>query len=146
MARFLQETDYDMQIKSEIRRLLDGSLPTDTQPPLKLLRAENTAISQIRNWLGNRYDCDAIFTPVGATDNRDQFIVTVTIDITLYHLYSQTGNKDVPKHRAERYQDAVDWLQAAGKGQISANLHMPSEEENPGDVRIFSEPVQCHRW
>ena len=144
--RFLQDSDYDMLIRQEIKRILDGSAPGDTEPPTKLLRAENTAIAQIKNYLAGRFDMVAFFVAPGDPDTRDQFIVTITIDIALYHLYSQTGWKDIPKHRSVRYQDALDWLKDAGRGDINTDLPVDTSEDNQGDIRIFSEKLQNHRW
>lgn len=151
MPRFLADVDYDMQIKQEIRRLLDGHA-ADAPAPYKLIRAEQTAVSQIRKWLSMRYDCDAIFIaapePEELIDVRDSWMVTITIDIALYHLYSQTGNKDVPAHRAQRYQDALDWLKEAGKGLIGTDLpRLPVDDNNgTGDIIIKSRPPENHRW
>lgn len=145
--RFLQDTDYGTLIREEIRRLLDGRLPDGTGTPGKLLTAEDMAIQQITNWLNGRYDCSAIFSaPSTPDDLRDKFMVMITIDLALYHLYSQTGNKDIPAHRSQRYEDALDWLKKAGRGEIGAALPTYPQEQNQGDIRIFSRPPECHRW
>lgn len=147
MARFILESDYDMQIKNEILRLLTA---TDFYTSAKLVRAEQTALAQIRNRIGKRYDCNIIFAPIvaGDPDTRDQFIVTITIDIALYHLYSQTGMKDIPEHRSNRYQDAIDWLKDGGNGSTPVDL--PPVIDDNGDqyseVRINSSPQENQRW
>ncbi len=150
MARFLQDSDYEMQVRTEIKHLLDGFDPTTPGTmPLRLLRAEDTAISQMKKWLSGRYDCAAIFIPPATPDARDQFIVTVTIDIVLYHLYSQTGSRDVPTHRKERYQDALDWLKDAGQGKITSDmpaLVTTDITDNSGDIKLWSYPPENHRW
>lgn len=133
---FLLEDDFDMLIKTEIKSLLDSSA-TNT----KLEKAERTAIDQIKNYIAGRYDCNIIFAPVTQVDgepvdNRDRWIMTVTIDIALYHLYAQSNKKDIPEHRSERYQDSIDWLKSAGKGTIKTNL--PMLEDDKGDIRISS--------
>ena len=99
--RFITEPDYAMQVKSEVIRLLTS--PTDWYLSAKLIRAEQTAIAQIKNRIGKRYDCALIFAQLvlpsegenqgEQPDTRDAWIVTITIDIALYHLYSQTGMK-----------------------------------------------------
>lgn len=141
MARFIEDTDYDMQIKQEILALIKG---TDNA---KLLRAEGTAVKQVLNWLSGRYDMQTVMSET--SDDRDQWLITLIIDITLYHLYSQTGHKDVPTHRAQRYQDALDWLKMAGTGEIGTTLP-PLEDEDgsvPGDPNIFSlQKPDNHRW
>jgi phage gp36-like protein len=139
-----------MQIKQDIIRLLLSN-ETDYYQSPQLMRAEQTAIAQIRNYLSGRYNCDAIFSPsVPSTDDtRDQFIVTITIDLTLYHLYSQSGMKDIPEHRSQRYQDALDWLKAVGNGSIQADLPTPSADEDnttTSGIIIHSEPSENNIW
>jgi hypothetical protein len=147
MARFILETDYDMQIKQEIIRLLTAQ---EFYQSAKLVRAEQTAIRQIRNRIAKRYDCDAIFSPSpeGQGEARDQWIVTITIDIALYHLYSQTGMKDIPQHRQDRYQDALDWLKDVGNGTSTAELPALVDEDGNeySEVIINSRPQENQRW
>ena len=154
--RFITETDYAMQIKLEIIKLLTS--PTDWYTSAKLVRAEQTAIAQIKNRIGKRYNSALIFAPLlppaegqnpgEQIDNRDAWIVTITIDITLYHLYSQTGAKDIPQHRADRYQDAVDWLRDVGNGTTPADL--PTVTDVNGveytECRIWGRTPIDHKW
>lgn len=140
--RYILETDYEMQIKQEIIRLLTAQ---DFYNSPKLKRAEQTAIDQVRQYIGKRYDLPAFYliTP------RDEFIVTLLIDLALYHLYSQTGMKDMPKHRDDRYQDALDWLKGVGKGEIPADLPPLQDEsgETVSEVNIWSaRPPQDHKY
>lgn len=153
MARFITETDYAMQIKQEIIKLLTA--PTEWYISTKLIRAEQTAIAQIKNRIGKRYNCALIFAPVPelvegqpATDTRDQWIVTITIDLALYHLYSQTGMKDLPEHRAQRYQDAIDWLKDVGNGTTSADLPVIVDDagDEYSDVRIWGRAPIDHKY
>ena len=148
--RFIIEPDYGMQIKNEIIRLLTGE---DWYNSPRLVRAEETAIQQIRHWLAPRstrlqnYDLDALFqsdNPAG----RDRYIVTVVIDLALYHLYSQTGMKDIPQHRQQRYQDVLDWLKEVGSGNITAELPLilPEGGEDMGEFMFQSRKPQNHKW
>lgn len=59
MANFIQETDYEVQARQEMIRLLDGS-----DERTALLKAERFAVSQIRKYIGGRYDCDTILPPL----------------------------------------------------------------------------------
>ncbi|WP_418894694.1 phage protein Gp36 family protein [Limibacterium fermenti] len=148
MARFILQSDYGMQIKAEIIRLLTANT-IDWYVSAKLIRAEQTAIHQIKNRIGKRYDCDEIFTPGDElNDLRDQWIVTITIDIALYHLYSQTGMKDIPEHRANRYQDAIDWLKDVGNGTTPTDLPTVKDDEGEeySEVVINSRPPENHKW
>lgn len=147
MARFLQQVDYESQIKPEIIKQLTD--PTEWFQSAKLVRAEQKAIAQIRNRIGKRYDCDAIFSPAGETDQRDAWVITITVDITLYHLYSQTGSKDVPEHRSTRYQDAIDWLKDVGNGETTANLPKLTDSDTGDtytDFRLNSRTPENHKW
>lgn len=152
--RFITEPDYAMQIKLEIIKLLTS--PTDWYISAKLVRAEQTAISQIKNRIGKRYNCALIFDPLvspplegsGEVDTRDAWIVTITIDIALYHLYSQTGAKDIPQHRADRYQDALDWLKDVGNGTTPADLPpvIDVDGNEYAEARIWSKTPENHKW
>lgn len=154
MARFLQQVDYESQIKPEIIKQLTD--PTDWFQSAKLIRAEQKAIAQIRNRIGKRYNCDSIFIPStqgegegGEVDQRDQWIVTITVDITLYHLYSQTGSKDVPEHRSTRYQDAIDWLKDVGNGETTADLPELTDTDTGeaySEFRLNSRAPENHKW
>lgn len=141
MPQFIQDADYDMQVRQEILFLLKGL------DNANLLRAEGTAIAQIKNWLSGRYNVATIFAATG--DARDQFLLTTCIDLALYHLYSQTGHKDIPLHRVQRYQDALDWLKMAGRGEIGTTLPPLTDEDGvvQGEAQIFSlNKPENQRW
>jgi phage gp36-like protein len=133
---FLKTTDYDVQIRSEISNIIDS-----TQEKSKLLLAEKMAIAQIKNHLSGRYDMEAVFTPAPETgeDPRDQYIVMLTIDIALYHLWSKEAASRIPKHRELRYNDALEWLKSVQKG-LSADLPeiVNGNGETETDIRIWS--------
>lgn len=131
MANFIQESDYEVQARGELLRLLDG-----TDERAAILQAERFAISQIRKHLGGRYDCNTLFS---ATDeDRDDYIIMITIDLTLYHLWSKKSPKTTPEHRKIRYDDALAWLTSAGSGETPTDLPQLPTDEYQGDVRIFS--------
>jgi phage gp36-like protein len=147
MARFIIETDYGMQIKQEIIRLLTTNDLNWYNSP-KLVRAEQTAIKQIKHWIGKRYDCSSIFDGDNP-EHRDEYIITITIDIALYHLYSQTGMKDIPEHRQQRYQDVLDWLKEVGSGTITADLPAMTDGETGeeySDFRFNSRTPENQKW
>ena len=140
---FIIESDYDMQIKSEIKKLLD------TSPDMHALkRAEDTAISQMGKSLGGRFDMDLIFIDAGTPDQRDQFIVTIVIDLVLYHLYSKFAQRDIPLHRSQRYDDALRWLRDAGTGKLNTNLILLTKPngEKTSTIRLWSTTKENHKW
>lgn len=145
MERFLKNNDY-FQIKPEIFKLLDGSAGLSGN--VKLLKAEQAAVDQVKNMLSGRFDCNRIFTPSTTDpDNRDRFIVMIVIDLVLYHLYSQTASKDIPEHRQQRYHDAVEWLRDAALGKIQTNLPSALSNIEQGDIRIWSaQKPENYHW
>ena len=133
MARFLKDDDY-FKIRSEIKIILDQA----SAPKLKM--AEDTAIDMIRKYLSGRFDCDLIFAAhTTGNDNRSRFIIDITISIALYKLYQQLGSKDIPEHRKIEYDDAVEWLKLAGRGDIPVDdLPTSLSDDNPGEMQISS--------
>jgi hypothetical protein len=57
-----------------------------------------------------------------AGDNRNQQLVSYTIDIALYHVHSRIAPRNIPDLRVKRYDDAIKWLKMAGQGDITADL------------------------
>lgn len=52
-------------------------------------------------------------------DNRNQYLLTIFIDITLYHAHSRINPRNIPEFRIERYRDAIQWLKSVNSGKIS---------------------------
>jgi len=127
---FITKDDYEVEIREELLALLD---PTEER--IKLGIAQKMAISQIRQYLSGRYNMDAVFSTQG--EERDMFMVMLTIDCALYHLWSKKAPKKMPEIRAQRYQDALDWLRAAGAGTIDTDLP-PVESESESGIIIDS--------
>jgi phage gp36-like protein len=118
MARFITDIDYTVLVRNEIKGLVVGDYIG------KLIRAEDMAIAQIKNYL-MRYNTELIFQsydPIPDPDPRNAHIVMITIDCALYHLYTSTAPDRMPEHRAQRYGDALDWLKDVATGKIQANL------------------------
>jgi phage gp36-like protein len=135
---FLKESDYDVQIRSEISKIIDASVERS-----KIKKAEDMAIAQMRNHLAGRFDIDAIFIDApadGDPDTRDQYIVMLAIDIALYHLWTKEGPNNIPKTRELRYNDALKWLQDV-QGGAAADLPIKTDDDGTeiGLVKIWSQ-------
>jgi len=128
---FIVDTDFEVQVRQEILSLLDGS---DEKTAVAL--ASRMATDQIRQYIGGKYDCDTIFAAEG--DARDHFIVMITIDILLYHLWAKRAPRKIPEYRATRYQDALDWLKAVGSGEMQSALPQLPPDEYSGLISIKS--------
>lgn len=139
---FITEDDYSVLIRNEIKDIL-----LENYSQTKLKTAESMGISQVKKRLSGRYDVDKIFSTTG--DDRDSYIVMVTLDCALYHLYTATVPNKIPTIRAERYQDAIDWLKSVAKGEETADL--PLLEDDSGNnligIKITSKyPPNNNRW
>ena len=137
MSRFLKDSDYAVLIRTEIKNIL-----LENYTETKLLSAEQMAISQIKNYLAGRYDVGLIFTPLlppaegegEQLDSRNAYIVMITIDCALYHLYSSLAPNKIPEHRSNRYQDVMEWLKMMAEGKGSADLPL-LVDETTGEVK-----------
>lgn len=147
--RFLNDTDYTALIRNEIKAAL-----THNYSETKLLTAENMAIAQIKKYISGKTPVEQVFisfdpTAPGAVDNRDSFIVMITIDLALYHLYSSLAPNLIPKHRSERYADALEWLKgvAAGTYVPDLPLHQNDAGEDMLNIKISSRyESEEQRW
>ena len=136
MSQFIKYTDYDVLIRTETKGIL-----LENYSDLKLKSAEQMAISQIKNYLAGRYDVAKIFTPWTDSeieDTRNAFIVMITIDCALYHLYCSIAPNKIPEHRSNRYQDALEWLKMMAEGKGNADLPLLVNE-------VTGEPASSFR-
>ncbi len=146
MSRFIKPNDYSGYIKPEILKAIT-STTNPAQPSVAQIRAEDTAIQTIKEYIGGRYDCSLIFTPhTSGTDNRNLHIVACVIKLALYDLYHQTGTKDIPEHRKVEYDDTIQWLKDAGRGTIKTTLPILSDSQDLGQIRWTSRTPRNHKW
>lgn len=144
---FLNENDYSTLITEEIKDIISESDNPDVDPEHKRNQAEKMAISQVKNALSGRYDTDAIFSAV--EDQRNDYIIMIIIDCTLYHLYSSVAPNLIPDLRKNRYQDVMDWLKDVRRGNADADLPRYKDEsgEDFFDFRISSKyKDENNRW
>lgn len=139
---FITEDDYTVLIRDEIKNIL-----LENYSVTKLKTAENMGIAQVKKRLAGRYDVEKIFSAEG--DARDSYIVMITLDCALYHLYTATVPNKIPTIRAERYQDALDWLKSVARGE--ENTDLPVLEDETGNqllgITITSKyPPSNNRW
>lgn len=105
MNNFIQITDYDATIHRDI---LDSLLREEAGSSATVEVCENRAIATVRSLIGNRYDCDAIFTATG--DQRNVIILKVCLDIAVYEIFCQHNPYKMSKIREDRYKDAMTFL------------------------------------
>ncbi len=149
MGRFLTNNDYNSIVRSEILEILieySGNPDENIDDSEKLLRAEDMAIAQLRNYLSGRYDVTVVFSATEA--DRNAYIIMIAIDCTLYHLYSALSPDKIPSIRSERYQDALNWLKDVANGNIKADLpRYVANGSEKFDFRISSERTnEDNKW
>ncbi|MDC9722376.1 MAG: DUF1320 family protein [Urechidicola sp.] len=147
---FLDTSDWDVLIREEIRDVLIETGGDQASQDSKFLKAEEMAISQLKNFLYGHYDTDQIFIAYDAqNDTRNAHIVMTTIDCALYHLYTSIAPERIPEHRATRYEDALSWLKDVSRGKVAADLPRKTDEagEEEFGFRISSERAnEDNRW
>ncbi|PTT43734.1 hypothetical protein DBR28_00145 [Chryseobacterium sp. HMWF028] len=138
---FITDDDYSVLVRTEIKNIL-----LENYSETKIKAAEQMGISQVKNYLSGKYDVEKIFSKTG--DERNSHIVMIVLDCTLYHLYTPIPRK-MPDIRAQRYQDAIDWLKLAAKAENTADL--PPITDDSGNsmtgIKITSKyPAENNRW
>lgn len=128
---FITDDDYDVQTQADVLKLLDNSSNKH-----RLRQAEKYAIGEINKRLAGRYNMQQVFNQTG--DDRDWYMVMITIDIAIYHLYSQKAPRQIPEYRQIRYDTAIEWLRDVGNGSNPTDLPPITEENYRGEVRIQS--------
>lgn len=144
MPRFIIEADYLGYIKPEIKEKLTAT--TGGTPSAAQVRAEDTAIATITEYIGGRYDCATIFDANQNVDSRNKFMVAIVIKLALYDLYHQTGVKDVPEHRKVEYDDTIQWLKDAGRGTIKTTLPILEAEGQINEIWYSSKKPRRNKW
>ncbi|WP_413534062.1 phage protein Gp36 family protein [Empedobacter brevis] len=139
---FITDEDYSVLIRKEIKTVL-----LENYSETKLKGAEQMAIDQIKNYISGFYDTVKIFSAQGT--ERNSFIVMITIDCALYHLYTSLAPNHIPKHRTDRYADALEWLKGIAGGK-KADLPRIVDEQTgkpKSTIRIVSKHRQeNNKW
>ncbi|EFZ36983.1 hypothetical protein HMPREF0663_11896 [Hoylesella oralis ATCC 33269] len=129
MSRFIELKDYDASIHREILDALtraDGSL---------VEICEDRAVAEMRSYLSKRYDCDRIFAAQG--ERRNQLVLMMCIDIAVYHIFCIHNPMKLSQIRKDRYDRAVQWIKAAGRGDISIDGAPLAPEEDRQKTDAF---------
>lgn len=138
MSRFLTDQDYDASVHREI---LDA-VTRDDGALIKI--CEDRAVKDMRNYLHLHYDVDAIFSAQG--EARDPMLVMFCVDITVYHLFTMHNPRNMSKIREDRYNRAIAWLKAVGRGNdVAEGLPERTDKEENVPYLITGERVRSTR-
>jgi phage gp36-like protein len=130
MSTFLDITDYNASIHAEILT----AITRDDNAAVEL--AEDMAIEDMKGYMGQLYDCDAIFSATG--EARNKLVMMFAIDITLYHLHSANNPQRFSQTRKDRYDRAISWLQMVQSGKVVPN-GLPLKQDSSGTpISTFS--------
>lgn len=111
-----------------------------------LAKAELSMLEQVQSYLRHRYDVANIFNRSG--NDRNQWLLTVCVDIMLYHLHSRTNPRQIPDLRIERYESALEWLKSVAAGKLSPDFPAisPTEDAPTGQLTYIGETKRQNRY
>lgn len=111
---FIEKTDlYTKILEDELDEITRSD---DTL----ILQAADSAVSEMRGYLFDTFDVDAIFSQTGA--NRHALLVDLGADITIYILVSRLQAGQSIDDRQQRYDRAKTWLRQASKTEFYNDL------------------------
>lgn len=121
---FLTNTDLLTVIDQDVLTAITGSNSA------RLDDAEAIAAGEVEEHLNTKYDTAAIFAATG--NNRNQSIIRIMVDLTLYHAHCNLTPHNVPEVREKRYTKALKDLLLMQKGTL-APKGLPHPEPEEGD-------------
>lgn len=76
---------------------------------------------------GTSYALTAGILPTDTTkwtagDNRNNYLLQLYIQIVVYNMFMKIAPKNIQQTRKDQYEMAIDWLEKAGKGLVTADL------------------------
>jgi phage gp36-like protein len=134
---FLTEIDYKSQIRDyNLKKIID-------EDPDVLLQAQDSAIAQVKDYLYERYDTEAIFSATGTA--RHAYLVRCCIYIVKY-IISERLPKGVPAEVEKNYNDTLDYLESIRDAKISADLprKVTDDGKTKTKTRWGSQPARSH--
>lgn len=139
MSNFITIEDYDASIHQEI---LDSLVRSDAAV---VEVCEDRAISEMRSYISQRYDADAIFSAEGS--ERHPLVLMIALDIAIYHIFCIHNPHKLSQIRKDRYDRAIEWLRAVGKGSVNIDgaKFLPKDELDARRQHLFgSNPKHTH--
>lgn len=79
-------------------------------------------------------------------DPRDNYLVNICTDITLYHLHARNSPRAISELRSERYQDAIAWLDSVKDGQENPDLPLLAPDDIPNVTYGFDREPTDHYY
>ncbi len=83
-------------------------------------RALKMALDEMRSYMRIRYRINQEFAKTG--DDRNDYIMLIVIDLTLYHLFSMLAPRMGMETKKERYDAAIRWLKDVRDGKSDPGI------------------------
>jgi phage gp36-like protein len=128
---FLTSDDFEAYIKTDV---LTNVISNDSTV---LDKAELSAIEELSSYLRLRYDIAAVLSETGSS--RNAWIITLLVDMTLYHVHSRINPRQVPQLRMDRYDAAIEWLKSVAKGNLAPALPVLANEAKSSGITFTGE-------
>lgn len=138
MSKFIELSDYDASIHRDI---LDALTRNDNAI---VEICEDRAIAEMRGYLCGRYDCDKLFAATGA--NRNQLVLMMLIDITVYHIFCIHNPVKLSKIRKDRYDRAVEWMRAVKRGMAIDGAPELEKADRKAPYELRSNPKRINHY
>ena len=102
------------------------------------------AVQEAKGYLGN-YDTAKIFGAVGA--ERNTLLLIFVKDIAVWHFVNLCNAGTDLRLRQDRYERAINWLNAVQKGNVTPDLPKAVDEagEVQGNIIIFGSNAKKHQ-
>lgn len=123
---FLNEDDYKVVCDEDELDVLTRSDPAIRQ------KAERVAMEEVASYLRPRYDTDKAFAAEG--DDRNDMLVQVTANITLFYLAHWLPGSLALDGRQELYDISIAWLNKVSKGGTMPKLPTYTGENGETDT------------
>lgn len=83
-------------------------------------RALEMAMDEVRSYMRIRYRINQEFLKTG--DDRNNYIMLIVIDLTMYHLFSMLAPRMGMETKKERYDAAIRWLKDVRDGKSDPGI------------------------
>lgn len=87
---------------------------------------------------------DALYYSVG--DSRSQKLISVMVDISLYHLLSRISPRNIPDLRIIRYEESIKWLKMIIGGDLSQINLIKRTPRQGHRIRITSQTKNTNNY
>ena len=125
---YLEYEDFETLCDTSDLEVITGESPEKRERALKF------ALDEVRSYMRTKYRIDQEFAKTG--DARNEYLMMIVADITLYHLYSMLPSRMSLETREARYKSAIKWLE----GVRDSKQH-PGIPSNDDPIETGTDPV-----